>query len=96
MLSSNVSTILQAHDRGIRTLYAVHDTFFKNGVGLRKDWATAWASLQVTLKPLVARGAVFGFFVGDELFPGKISLSDFTTCIRALQAFKDAHKQPRS
>lgn len=32
-----------------------------------------------------------GFFVGDELFPGKISLADFTTCIRALQTFKDSH-----
>lgn len=45
----------------------------------------------MTLAPLVESGAVVGFFVGDELFPGKISLSDFTTCIRALQKFKDSH-----
>ena len=90
--SSNISRILEAHaEYGITSLYTVHDTFFENGVGLRKDWELAWARLQVELEPLVARRAVFGFFVGDELFPGKISLADFTTCIRALQIFKDAH-----
>lgn len=73
------------------TLWATHDTFFENGVGLRADWHRAWAALQVTLAPLVQSGAVVGFFVGDELFPGKISLADFTTCIRALQTFKDSH-----
>ena len=32
--------------------------------------------------------SVTGFFVGDELFPGKISYADFLTCLKALAAMK--------
>ena len=95
--------------------------------GLRPDWKTAWAALQMKLVPLIEAKAVVGFFVGgemthgrtlppppprvaagtfhpapapapltplppvarrrlracaDELFPGKISYSDFMTTLK--------------
>ena len=89
--SSNFSTIEAGAAANISTLFAVHDTFFENGVGLRADWRAAWAALQPRLVPLIEARVVVGFFVGDELFPGKISLADFTTALRALQAVKDTY-----
>ena len=38
--------------------------------------------------PLIESGAVSGFFVGDELFPGKITYADFLTTIKALATMK--------
>jgi hypothetical protein len=86
--SSNFTTIVAGRAKNITSLFAVHDTFFENKIGLRKDWQMAWAELQGKLEPLVQDGTVIGFFVGDELFPGKISFEDFMTCIRALQSMK--------
>ena len=34
--------------------------------GLRPDWKTAWAALQMKLVPLIEAKAVVGFFVGGE------------------------------
>ena len=48
--------------------------------------------VQVTLEPLVVVGPCSASLLATGC-SRKISLSDFTTCIRALQAFKDAHKQ---
>lgn len=33
-----------------------------------------------------------GFFIGDELFPGKISFDNFTSALRAVQDVKNIHK----
>ena len=46
--SSNFTAIEAGKRANITTLFAVHDTFFENGVGLRKDWQTAWTSLQAS------------------------------------------------
>lgn len=86
--SSNLTTIEAGRKANITTLFAVHDTFFTNGAGMRKDWQRAWASLQIRLKPLIESRIVVGFFLGDELFPGKISIADFLTALRALQTMK--------
>ena len=51
----------------------VHDVFFSNGAGLRKDWQQVWARVQVQLEPLIQDRAVVGFFLGDELFPGCVA-----------------------
>ena len=56
--------------------------------GLRPDWQTAWAALEAKLVHLIKSRIVVGFFIGDELFPGKISLADFTTCLAALATTK--------
>lgn len=69
----------------------MHDTFFQNGVGLRPDWKKAWEDLQAKLEPLILSKTVVGFFVGDELFPGKISLQDFLTALQALQEMKEKY-----
>ena len=86
--SSNFTTIAAGKEKNITSFFAVHDTFFDNGVGLRKDWREAWDALQLKIEPLVQSGTIVGFFVGDELFPGKISFEDFMTCIQALQEMK--------
>jgi hypothetical protein len=86
--SSNFSTIEAGKTANISTFFAVHDTFFQNGAGLRKDWKQSWAALQIKLEPLIQSKTVVGFFVGDELFPGKISLEDFKTALQALQVMK--------
>lgn len=86
--SSNFTTIALGEKNNITTLFAVHDTFFENGAGLRKDWKDAWASLQLQLVPYIESKTIVGFMVGDELFPGKISLSDFTVALKALQKMK--------
>jgi hypothetical protein len=87
-VSSNFTTIEAGRAANISTLFAVHDTFFENGAGLRKDWTQAWAALQTKLEPLIRSKVVVGFFVGDELFPGKISLQDFKTALQAMQVMK--------
>jgi len=89
--SQNFTTIEAGRRANISTLFAVHDTFFENGAGLRKDWQQAWADLQVKLEPLIEDRTVVGFFVGDELFPGKINYSDFLTALQAMQKVKDKY-----
>ena len=89
--SSNFTTIQAGRAHNITTLFAVHDTFFENGKGLRKDWLQAWSALQVKLVPLIEQRTVVGFFIGDELFPGKISVTDFTTALTALGALKSKY-----
>ena len=86
--SNNFSTITAGAALNISTLFSIHDTFFVNGKGLRPDWQTAWAALQLKLVPLIEDRSVTGFFVGDELFPGKISYADFLTCLKALATMK--------
>jgi hypothetical protein len=86
--SSNFTTIAQGGAANMSSLFAVHDTFFENGKGLRQDWEAAWAALQAKLEPYVVDRTVVGFFVGDELFPGKVSVEDFMTALRALQSMK--------
>ena len=86
--SSNLTTIAAGKALNITTFFAVHDTFFDNGKGLRKDWKQAWAAMQAELEPLIESRTVVGFFIGDELFPNKISLADFTTALQALQTMK--------
>ena len=88
-VSSNFTTIEAGRAHNISFLFAVHDTFFLNGKGLRPDWNAAWAALLAKLVPLIeTRVVVVGFFIGDELFPGKISLADFMSCLGALAAAK--------
>ena len=89
--SSNFTTIARGAEKNISSLFAVHDTFFENGQGLRKDWKAAWEALQIKLEPLIQSRTVIGFFVGDELFPGKISLQDFQTALQALQTLKSKY-----
>jgi hypothetical protein len=86
--SGNFSTIRAGAERNITTLFSIHDTFFSNGKGMRSDWQASWAALQKQLVPLIESGAVSGFFVGDELFPGKITYADFLTTIKALATMK--------
>ena len=89
--SQNFTTIEAGSRANISTLFAVHDTFFDNGAGLRKDWQHAWSALQTKLEPLIEARTVVGFFVGDELFPGKIQYSDFLTALKAMQTMKDKY-----
>ena len=87
--SSNFTTIQNGKSGGnITSLFAVHDTFFQNGIGLRNDWQQRWTLLTKKLDPLIKKGTIVGFFVGDELFPGKISVDDFMTAIKAIQDLK--------
>jgi len=87
--SSNITTIKAGRAAGnITTFFAVHDTFFSNGKGLNPDWEKEWDSLQAELEPLIQDRTVVGFFLGDELLEGKISLSDLTTALDALQKTK--------
>ena len=86
--SSNFTTIERGWAQNITTFYAVHDVFFSNGKGLRKDWEQAWEALQAKIDPFIRKGAIVGFFVGDELFPGKITFEEFTTALKAIQETK--------
>lgn len=90
-VSSNFTTIQRGRSANISTLFAVHDTFFENGKGLRKDWEASWSALQGKLEPFLEDRSVVGFFVGDELFPGKISVEEFMTAIKALQKMKSRY-----
>ena len=83
--SSAISSADSSHCRNPQ----VHDVFFSNGAGLRKDWEQAWAHLQVQLEPLIQDRAVVGFFLGDELFPGYVSQlhKRATNCFPSLNPF---------
>ena len=89
--SGNFTTIKAGQAVNISTLFSIHDTFFINGKGLRPDWKTAWAALQKKLVPLIESKAVVGFFIGDELFPGKITYADFLTTLKALATMKKTY-----
>ena len=52
---------------------------------LRRPWDGVE---QARLKPYIESRTVVGFFVGDELFPGKITVDDFMTALRAMQMMK--------
>ena len=92
--SSNFTTINAGAKHNITTLFAVHDTFFENHQGLRKDWKAAWQTLQIQLIPLIESRTVTGFMLGDELLSsGKITLSEFTTALQAIQILKIKYKQ---
>ena len=59
--SSNLTTIAQGAKLGnMTTLYAVHDTFFDNGSGLRQDWKQAWSALQVQIEPYIKSKVIVG------------------------------------
>eukprot|EP00051_Salpingoeca_urceolata_P020066 m.298062 g.298062 ORF g.298062 m.298062 type:complete len:291 (-) comp19534_c6_seq1:73-945(-) len=86
--TSNFTTVEQGAKVGIQTLFATHDTFFVNGKGLRPDWQPRWEALKTKLVPLIEAKAVVGFFVGDELFPGKITVQEFETALAAIAELK--------
>ena len=86
--SKNLTLISEGAALGITTLFSVHDTFFENGAGMRPDWRSAWAALLPKLDPLIRTKAIVGFFIGDELFPGKISVQNFTACLNVLSEAK--------
>ena len=87
--TSNFSTVNEGFANGILSLYAVHDIFFDNEKHtLREDWKAIWSSTQTTLRPYIDEGKIVGFFIGDELFPGKIPLQDFLTALKAVDLFK--------
>jgi hypothetical protein len=79
---------------GIRTLFAVHDVFFDNGQGMQPDYVARWAEARAALEPLISGGVVVGFFIGDELFPGKISVQNFTTAVQLVDAFRQTFPAP--
>jgi hypothetical protein len=91
--SSNFTTIEAGKKQNITTLFAVHDTFFENGIGLRKDWKARWSDLRTKLDPYIKSKTVVGFFVGDELFPGKISVAEFMTALKAIQSVKKEYAE---
>jgi hypothetical protein len=53
-----------------------------------QDWKSSWAALYAQVKPLVQSGAIVGWFLGDELFPGKISIANFTSALGTLAETK--------
>jgi hypothetical protein len=60
--SSNTTLIELAHrEHGIETFFAVHDTFFDNGKGLKTDWQDAWKATYTQIKPLISSGAIVGW-----------------------------------
>jgi len=61
--SSNFTTIRAGRAKNMTSLFAVHDTFFENGKGMRKDWEEAWGALQAKLVPLIEDRTVVGFFI---------------------------------
>ena len=87
--TSNLTTVDEGFKVGIKSLYAVHDIFFDNEKHtLRTNWKAVWSSTQQILKSYIDDGKIIGFFIGDELFPGKIPLQDFLTALKAVDAFK--------
>ena len=87
--SANTTTITAGAAKGITTLFSTHDTFFRNGAGMRPDWKTAWSEIQLEIDPLIRSGAIVGFFAGDELVSGgKITRAELITCLDALALAK--------
>ena len=77
--TANFTTIRQGYEVGIRSLFAVHDIFFNNtNHSLNTNWRSMWEDTKAKLTPYINGNQVAGFFIGDELFPGKIPLSDFS------------------
>ncbi len=71
------------------SLFATHDVFFENGMGMRPDWEARWADASKKLAPLIKARKVVGFFLGDELLSGgKISVANLSTALRAVDALK--------
>ena len=92
--SANTTTIAAGFAAGITTLFSTHDTFFRNGAGLRPDWKEAWAAVQLEIDSLVRSGAIVGFFAGDELVSGgKITRAELLTCLDTLAVAKATYKQ---
>jgi hypothetical protein len=89
--TANFTTIEAGFKVGMASLFDVHDIFFVNGKGMRPDWEAAWKGAVTQLAPFIEKKAVVGFFIGDELFPGKISVQNFTTALKAVQAVKEQY-----
>ena len=88
--TSNLTTAVDGfREANMRTLYAVHDIFFANEQGMQKDYLTNWKNAKSVLHPLILEGVIAGFFIGDELFPGKISVQNLTTALSLVAAFKE-------
>ena len=93
--TSNLTTAVDGfHNANMRTLYAVHDVFFANGQGMQPDYLARWEHTKTLLRPLIEQGVVVGFFIGDELFPGKISVQNLTTALSLVTAFKQEFPSP--
>ena len=72
----------------------MHDIFFDNiDHTLKPGWEAAWAAAQTAIEPLIKDGSVVGYFLGDELFPGKIPFSGFLTALGALAESKKKHPE---
>ena len=81
--SPDLATIKEWSAAGVGpSLLHVRDVFFA-GAALRPDWEAAWAATFSSLKPLLASGAAFGVFLGDELAWGCIPLSNISTAAAA-------------
>jgi len=92
--TANLTTVAEgfALQPPIRSLFAVHDIFFRNGQGLNPTWRTEWTSAKVALKPFLAQGSVLGVFIGDELISGgKVTYAEFMTCLEAVSELKADH-----
>ena len=88
--TANFTTISQGYEAGIRSLFAVHDIFFNNSNhSLNANWRATWEDTKSKLTPYIMGNQVAGFFIGDELFPGKIPLGDFLTVLKVVDEFRD-------
>jgi hypothetical protein len=92
-LPMNASWLVYAHTTyGVQGMWNVESSFFapsaaRSGhLALRPDWRTRWAAISAAARPLVQNGTVFGFFIGDELFPQKVTPAELRTAADAVRA----------
>jgi hypothetical protein len=92
-LPMNASWLVHAHRTyGVQGMWNVESTFFGSSaarhgyLALRPDWRIRWAAVSAAAAPLLLNGTIIGFFIGDELYPQKVTPAELRTVADAVRA----------
>jgi hypothetical protein len=90
-LPINASWLVYARSFGVQGMWNVEGAFFshsvtRDGLALRSDWRDRWEAVAAAAAPLLENGTMFGFFIGDELYPQKVTPAELRTAADAVRA----------
>ena len=87
-LPMNASWLVHAHSTfGVQGMWNLEGSFFAPSyLALRPDWRARGAAVAAAAAPLLLNGTIFGFFIGDELFPQHVTPAELRTAADAVRA----------